>query len=100
MAKYYYVQDDDCEIEVLTDEVMKYDTFEFEYDGWDAIDWLVTDIAKDFYGEHDGWECSWPLKFSVWDENKNFKGHFEVDVEYEPTFYLRKQKHKPDKEGE
>lgn len=60
-----------------------YDQFELE--------WLVEDMAKEYFNHHDGWEIanSWhgdSRDFAVWDLDKNFVGIFEVVLEYEPTF--------------
>lgn len=61
--------------------------------GYDEIEvrWMVEDMAKDYYDNHDGWEIanSWhgeARDFAVWDSNKNFIGIFEVGLEYTPVF--------------
>lgn len=61
-----------------------------EYDEFE-LRWLVEDMAKDFFDNHDGWEISnsWhrdSRDFAVWDKDKNFIGTFEVQLEYEPIF--------------
>lgn len=48
--------------------------------------WLAEDAAENFYDEHDGWEVSWPLEFSIY-EGDTFLGCFSVDVEYRPHFH-------------
>ncbi len=60
-----------------------YDEFE--------VSWLVEEMAKDYYMNHDGWERSdsWmnnSRTFAVWDSDRNFIGTFDVCLEYEPTF--------------
>jgi hypothetical protein len=60
------------------------------YDNFELL-WLVEDMAKDYFINHDGWEIAnnWhgsERTFAVWDENKNFIDKFDVTLEYEPTF--------------
>lgn len=95
LKTYYYIPniwketpdiDDAYEIKSNRDIVAVnggYDQFELK--------WLVEDMAKDFFHNHDGWEIanSWhgdSRDFAVWDSDKNFLGTFEVVLEYEPTF--------------
>lgn len=66
------------------------------YDEWE-VEWMVEDMAKDFFDNHDGWESanSWhgsARTFAVWDENKNLIGQFDVYLDYEPTFSAMKKK--------
>lgn len=66
------------------------------YDEWE-VEWLIEDMAKDYFRNHDGWEVadSWhgsERTFAVWDEDKNLIGQFEVTLEYEPTFSAMRKK--------
>jgi len=66
------------------------------YDEWE-VEWMVEDMAKDYFTHHDGWEIAnnWhgdARIFAVWDDNKNFIGQFDVYLEYEPTFQASRKK--------
>ena len=60
------------------------DKYEFEsnsiFDGGKAVD-----AAENFWDNHDGWECSWPLDFVIYQDGEE-KGTFSVEVESSPTF--------------
>ena len=98
---YYYIPniwkdtpniDDAYEIKTNWDIVAVnggYDQFELK--------WLVEDMAKDFFHNHDGYEignewCGDSRDFAVWDSDKNFIGIFEVVLEYEPAFSVWEKK--------
>jgi len=55
---------------------------------WDPSDlsYIAEDIAKDFFDKHDGWECSWPLIFTILHDDEVL-GDMEVRMEMEPVFY-------------
>lgn len=65
------------------------------YDRWE-VEWLVEEISKNYFYNHDGWEIAntWEggITIAVWDDNKNFVGKFESQLEYEPTFMISKVK--------
>lgn len=66
------------------------------YDEFELL-WLVEDMAKDFFHNHDGWEIAnyWhgeSRDFSVWDSDETFIGIIEVVLEYEPTFTAWRKK--------
>ena len=69
-------------------------------DGYDEyeVEWLVEEISKHYFHNHDGWEISrsWSesdgITIALWDENQNFVGKYSSLLEYEPTFYCRKIK--------
>jgi hypothetical protein len=66
------------------------------YDEWE-VEWLVEEMSKDFFDNHDGWELAdaWAGQeriFAVWDDNKNFIGQFDVYLDYEPTFRASRKK--------
>ncbi len=67
--------------------------------GYDEFEtqWLVEEMAKDYYCNCDGWEIgnSWSgsgREFALWDADKNFVGRFDVILEYEPTFSAWRKK--------
>lgn len=47
--------------------------------------WLFEDAADDFYNNHDGWECSWPMRFDLYDADK-WLGAREVHMDMAPQF--------------
>ena len=54
-------------------------------------------MAEDFFHNHDGWECSWPLNFRVWKENGELIGDFKVEMEAVPEFYVIRITNEPRK---
>jgi hypothetical protein len=50
-----------------------------------AAHWLAEEAAEDFFSEHDGWECAWPLAFRVFDGDVDL-GLWSVDMESRPHF--------------
>jgi hypothetical protein len=66
-----------------------------DYDRWET-EWLVQDISKHYFYNHDGWEIenTWRggITIALWDENKNFVGKFESCLEYDPCFVVSKVK--------
>lgn len=49
--------------------------------------WAAQDAADNYHSEHDGWECSWPLIFSLHEsENGPEICRFSVNREAEPVF--------------
>lgn len=42
--------------------------------------------ALDFFNNHDGWDCRWPLVFCVAKENDEMIGTFEIESRIEPVF--------------
>lgn len=48
--------------------------------------WIAEDAAKDYHSEHDGWEASWPVTISIFDEAGVHLGDVEVEREYDPVF--------------
>ena len=43
------------------------DGFEFETD-WSekCLKYIAEDAAQDYHGNHDGWECHWPIEFTIY----------------------------------
>lgn len=56
----------------------------------DSKHWLAEDAAEDFFHNHDGWECKWPMVFNVYDDDKHL-GRYSVDVEHQPHFSATRQ---------
>ncbi len=49
---------------------------------------LVEKLAADFYDNHDGWECKWPVEFHLWHGDK-IVSTYGVELEFVTTFYAR-----------
>lgn len=48
---------------------------------------LVDDCAEDYHKNHDGWEDTWPLKFSIAEtEDGPIIATFNVERDYTPMF--------------
>ena len=48
--------------------------------------------AENFWYEHAGWECSWPLTFLLKEtEDGTVVGTYSVDREYSPSFYASRK---------
>jgi len=66
------------------------DKFEFKSNGASDREtgrsWLSEEAAEDFFHNHGGWECRWPIVFHLY-EDKAFLGAFSVGVESQPHFY-------------
>ena len=58
----------------------------------DSVQYLAEEAADHFHSQHDGWECSWPLTFTIWDEEGNKLDTFIVDRESVPEFHAYKEK--------
>jgi len=53
------------------------------------IEHVAKQAAENYHSNHDGWECSWPLTFIIWDLEGIELGRFSVDRDYDPIFYAR-----------
>ena len=86
MIIYYDIIENYGKLEILTAE----NAFEFKSNGIIRIDInIVTEIANDFYNNHDGWEYdieSWPLTFRIWNDNGEHVNDYLVYLEFEPVF--------------
>lgn len=50
--------------------------------------WMAQEAAGDYHANHDGWEATWPLEFSLHEtEGGPEIARFEVQREAEPVFY-------------
>lgn len=47
-------------------------------------------FAEHFADEHDGWDYTWPIVFTVHDMEDNFLGNVKVELESRPHFSGRK----------
>ena len=62
--------------------------FDFKTKEDDFDCWMARDAARDYHANHDGWEASWPLEFSLHEtEGGPEQARFEVRREAEPVFY-------------
>ncbi len=54
----------------------------------ESLDWVAEDAAEHYISNHDGWESSWPLTFSIYEtDSDELLGKFEVYCE--SVFSLR-----------
>jgi hypothetical protein len=53
----------------------------------DDLQWAAEQYAEYYHDNRDGWEASWPLVFSVADENGKFLGKVSVERESRPEFH-------------
>jgi hypothetical protein len=85
----YSVEDDETIYEYDVDN--PYDDF-CQY----AVDYILEEVAQDYYNDHDGYEDKWPLTFKLFDKDNKLLGTAKINVEYEPTFYtiFKKEKNK------
>ena len=92
MNEYLYCQSDDT----------KYDGFDPDSycdsikTNWDeeSPDYILQDCAEDFWNNHDGWESTWPLSFSVFSKSGELLFSGEVSMEMEPQFSCGEIKNK------
>jgi hypothetical protein len=49
---------------------------------------LLSEVAEDYFGEHDGWESDWPLDFAVFEDEEctQLIATGSVDIEMRPHF--------------
>ncbi|TGQ19272.1 hypothetical protein [Mesorhizobium sp. M00.F.Ca.ET.217.01.1.1] len=59
--------------------------YEFDSNFVPDSHWVFEDAAEDFYHNHDGWECGWPIRFDVYHGDR-WLGTKEVHMEMEPRF--------------
>ena len=57
-------------------------------DKWE-LEMAAQDCAQNFWTNHDGWECSWPLNFTIYTPDGKILGTFEIEQEYDPVFSAR-----------
>lgn len=66
------------------------DRFDFEDSGsvdWETgRAWVAEASAEDFFHNHDGWECCWPMVFTLY-EGQTLFGKYSIDVVSQPHFY-------------
>jgi hypothetical protein len=74
----YYIEDLGGDESDAYDFSSKWDPSELRY--------IAEDMAKDFFDKHDGWECSWPLTFTIMHDGVSL-GNMEVRMDMVPKFY-------------
>lgn len=57
-------------------------------------EFLAKQAAEDYHSKHDGWESSWPIPFTIWDNSGKLIGKYTVERDVEPVFYAYKIKSK------
>jgi hypothetical protein len=70
------------------------DAYKYEVDQFgdkDDLEWAAERFAEYYYDNYDGWESSWPITFSVANENGDLLGKIVVRIEPEPHFYGTKE---------
>ncbi|QCJ70911.1 hypothetical protein C9446_14250 [Providencia heimbachae] len=55
----------------------------------DDFELCIEECSEDYYDNHDGWEDRFPCFFMLWIDNE-YLGMFEAELEFEPTFTVRK----------
>jgi hypothetical protein len=64
----------------------------FEVDSEDRNPrYIAQDAADDYHSNHDGWESSWPIKFTVQLQDGTERS-FNVDRDYDPVFFAAEAK--------
>jgi hypothetical protein len=57
----------------------------------DYMESVFEDIAADYHDEHDGWEDTWPITFSMYkDDDKSIVYTYKVDRYTVPEFEARR----------
>jgi hypothetical protein len=57
-------------------------------------EYIADQCAEDFYNNHDGQQCTWPIIFEFFlDNNPESESIFvcEVELEYTPEFYSKRK---------
>ena len=57
-----------------------------------AAELIAEDAAEDYYGNHEGYEESWPCVISVFTESGRLLGTFTVEIELSPVFSATRKK--------
>jgi hypothetical protein len=80
----------------MSKEAVRYriDGLDCEYDA--PVDTSVDNYgaakcAEDFFYKRDGWECTWPLTFTLLEEDGK-DTDFILELEQHPSFYARTAK--------
>ena len=62
--------------------------FAFEPDSNEMDRWMAQEAADDYHSNHDGWEATWPLTFSLHEtEDGPEVARFEVERECQAVFW-------------
>ena len=54
----------------------------------DELEWAAETAAQDYYGNHDGWECKWPLMFVIFRDDQEVCRMW-IELDWEPRFDAR-----------
>ena len=54
--------------------------------GTDDLEYVAQEAAADYHRDHGGWEASWPVAFTLFNEDGDSLGDFEVERETVPEF--------------
>jgi len=73
-------------VEALGETVDDADPHEFGPFVGDDLEWAASEYADYFHSNRDGWECSWPIVFSIADESGKLLAKVEVEREARPHF--------------
>lgn len=58
-------------------------------DSTDCREWAAEDCARDYYSEHDGMHCDWPIEITLYADNEDGSaalGVYSIEMEHEPHF--------------
>ena len=50
--------------------------------------WIVEQAAENYFSDHDGWDCHWPLTFELLDDDQHVIYRAEVQLESQPLFIV------------
>lgn len=50
--------------------------------------WIVEQAADNYFSDHDGWDCRWPLTFELLDDDQQVIYRAEVQLESQPLFIV------------
>lgn len=54
--------------------------------GEDDLEYVAQEAAADYHRHYDGWEASWPVTFTLFNERGDKLGDYEVERETVPEF--------------
>lgn len=74
----YYIYREDCGQK--WDEVISFDI------NSKNLEYIAVKYADYYWSEYDGWDCYWPITFTIADDTGKILGKVEVTMEAVPTF--------------
>lgn len=76
--------------EVSGDQLFECKTNHLRIDRNTDLEMMAKQCAQDFFDEHDGWECKWPIKIYLHEtEDGPEIAKVFVELQAEPVFYAR-----------